>query len=258
MMQLGILAMTLFFTFASGERGWAGEQPVILRGHLPARSYPEMESWVASIWSFVRRNTGNRLGRVESPILYFSPFSFTKQEPSWTQFQRDWIEDHPEIQAEWNKYAAFMSKSGRTPKAQEAGNPFPPSPHFPSFFYTGTNRIQLDPTIKAVFKVEIDPTGAGALRDFVGYGYYMIGHELHHYALEQLGIPVALHHCLFLQERSGDRPSLMKALAEELVNKKMAFSMIEMRALSPELQMQPCEKLSAQDRANVAELAGNL
>jgi hypothetical protein len=210
----------------------AAEPPRIIRGQLPEYSYPDLESKVGRIWEFAQTNVGVR-GPLEPPIVYFCSFSPKAAAPEWQEWQRKWVSAHPEIWDDWRR-----NNPGSAIPAD--GNPFPE--HFFAFHYDGTNRIQVNP--HRTFLPFYVNAPDGTKQDYTGAGYYSTGHELHHYALESLGVPGPLHHCLFIKDRPRGRKSMMEALADFLVEQNISASIIYHMGLNWERKLDPCARLS--------------
>ncbi len=196
-------------------------KPKILREVLAVQSYPLLEDQISKIWDFVQVNA-NLTFSPPPPVIYFAPFIFEKEDLEWIQWQKIWITTHPSIWEDWR-----ANNPEATPPHN--GNPFPSN--FYAFSYDGTNRIQVNP-----YRTFIP--------NIVGSGYYVVGHELHHYALEQLGLPGELHHCLFLKQRNENRKSLMDSLADFLVINKISGALLYNKNLNDERQLNPCARLT--------------
>jgi hypothetical protein len=156
----------------------------------------------------------------------------------WTKIQgrkapavitREWVQQHPDL------------------------FPFPKT--FLAFHYDGTNRIQINPEPTFLHFFTNDPYGIK--RDQVGFGYYSAGHELMHYTMEQRGIPGRLHHCLFITPRAG-KSTLMEEVAQFLIDKNISSSFVMFMGAQKEKDFDPCGQLSAEEKAQVKNLAAEL
>lgn len=216
------------------------------RGQLEPYSFPDLEKNAERIWDFVQINVNEQLSSIQ-PYIYVSDFDFKKESPEWVQWQKNWIKTNPEIWIDWQRQNPGKIRDEDT-------NPFPFN--FFAFHYDGTHRIQIGFT--SVFKRNWVMGPNGVYRDYTGEQYYTLGHELHHIALEALGIPGVLHHCIFISPRGQDKDSLVLSLANYLVENKMSSSFIHSHGYKWEVQLDPCARLNASDRIKAESIARGL
>jgi hypothetical protein len=230
----------------------ASRRPV-LEGRFPEANFPGREEHIAAIWDFVQGLGGPKLD-LEPPVIHFSRFVLAEQDPAFTAWQRQWSRGNEQI---WTDYLCNAAGKKAHPeivrerlcdspealRAWLAAHPevreeYPYPPQFRAFHYDGTNRIQVDPYTTYMAFYQNGPDGLP--RDYVGYGYYVTGHELLHYVLEQRGIPGPRHHCLFVTKQA-DGKSYMEKLAEFIVARGVGtdFSM-KRYGLSQEESLNPC------------------
>ncbi len=226
---------------------------VTLRGDVPVDDIPDIQQRSNEIWSYLARHLDLQ-GHARLPIIHFDPFDRNVQSPDWTAWQKEWTRTHPVIWRDWtalrstNVHAAsgIPENVSRWPHERfphpaplpegdkerathdfhahtrteisdqwiesNIDEIFPFPGNFLAFHYDGTNRIQINPNRTFRSSIQIDPYGVR--RDLDGYGYYSVGHEMLHYALEIKGIvPTKLHHCLMLYAfEDHDTPGLMEQL----------------------------------------------
>lgn len=208
------------------------DMPIIMRGYLAGNHDLPLEIYIPEIWKFARSNSGLTTP-VDPPVIYFAPFMFSKETPSWAAWQKTWIQQHPEVWDDWHRYKEAYPDA----ELQESENPFPAT--LRGYHYAGTTNVQIDPFL----------TFLAPRQRFAGWGYYSVGHELHHYVLEKIGIPVRLHHCLFITERKNGRTPLMNALADFLVDQSYSAPTVRLFGgpLDMEYQSKPCKDLSPED-----------
>ena len=211
--------------------------PIVIKGYMEGYNYPQLEEKITKTWDFVK-NQFKLTGTVTPPTIYFSPFIFSKEDPEWLQKQKLWISTHAEIWDDWNKIS-----QGKPPV--EEGNPFPD--WFAGFQYYNTALIQVNPF--ATFFPYYKYDNFGNPNDLAGLGYYSVGHELHHYALNLKNIPVKLHHCIFvLKHKDETKDHLMNQLANFLVNNQISSALAFLRGSQVEERFKPCEQLSADEQ----------
>lgn len=209
----------------------ATANPTVIKGYMEGYNYPDLEDKISRTWAFVKRQF-KLAESATAPVIYFSPFVFSKEDPEWLKKQRSWIGTHPEIWNDWNAIS-----NGKAPA--EEGNPFPD--WFSAFQYYDTNLIQVNPFASFFPYYKYDNFGIAT--DVAGLGYYSVGHELHHYALNLKNIPVKLHHCIFVLQKDK-KDHLMNQLADFLVNNQISSSLAFLRGSAVEEQLKPCEQLS--------------
>lgn len=228
-----------------------------LTGSDLSSSHPQYAERMNQIWRFVAGDLA-QIGdwNVPAPEVHVEPFARDQQSPEWTAWQNQWIVEHPDIWLEWTDVKG-TPRAEITPawiRAHLADlYPFPLS--FRGFHYDGSDKIQVNPVTTFLAFYQNDPYGVK--KDFVGYGYYVSGHELTHYALAQRGIPDRLHHCLYVLSVDG-HPSLMERLAAGLISRGFASGAARRVGLEQEIGLDPCSRLSAGDRADATKYAFQL
>jgi hypothetical protein len=144
---------------------------------------------------------------------------------------------------------------------------FPFPRNFVAFHYDGTNRIQIDPRRAFIDSMQVFIDGERRGRS--GQGFYSLGHEMLHYALELRGVEQKkLHHCLMLYtERRGDTtsalmpapmPALMEEVADHLVEEQIIAPIARLRGLMTEHSLRPCNRLTDEELAQVADFRARL
>ena len=129
--------------------------------------------------------------------------------------------------------------------------PFPGT--FLAFHYDGTNRIQVNPNRTFRASARVVPHLPNKID---GFGYYTLGHEMLHYALESTGIgPTRLHHCLFLFRDDSEKDrGLMDQLASFLVDEGFIAPFTGYRGLLNERMFRPCKRLTSEELGLVRSL----
>ncbi|MDE0118979.1 MAG: hypothetical protein OXM55_03095 [Bdellovibrionales bacterium] len=212
---------------------------VTLRGDVPFFEFPHLQEQSNSIWAFIKR-TVNLPPEVPSPVIYFFPFEKQKQDQQLIAWQKQWIENNSLIWTEYIRYEK-NSPSTITPEwiADFLENSLPFPKRFMAYHYDNTNYIQIDP--KRVFLSYYQNDPYGVKRDMVGLGFYIMGHEMLHYAFQEKGIfPGEDHHCLFTLPLLPDQQSVLSALSRFLIDNEISFSGIELFGLKKEKDLQPC------------------
>lgn len=241
---LFILCSASSFAEKSAEQS-ASHPVIVLRGSIEETQYPELELTIGKIWDFIIKKT-NLLSfhqDFSAPMIYFSPFIFSKEEPHWLQEQRNWIKNHPEI---WDDY---LKAHPDNQSPAEPGNPFPVQ--FAGFQYYETNLIQVNPEI--VFLPYIQNSPQGIPQDLVRFGYYSVGHELYHYALNLIGVPVKLHHCIFVSERNLTQQDFSSELADYLIEENISSFFVKKRGSQTERILDPCSYLNETEKNEAAQ-----
>lgn len=218
-------------------------EPLIERGQLEQFSFPTLEKNATEIWNFVQKNIEIQLNHIQ-PLIYIADFNFEKEDSQWVLWQKKWIKENPDIWLDWQRLNPGKTHNDDT-------NPFPQN--FFAFHYDGTDRVQIGFT--SVFKKNWVMGPDGVYRDYTGEQYYTLGHELHHVALEAKGIPGLLHHCIFISARKDAKESLVLTLANYLVENKISSSFILSHGYKWEVQLDPCARLNAKDRAEAEAIA---
>ena len=76
----------------------------------------------------------------------------------------------------------------------------------------------------------------------VGLGFYIMGHEMLHYAFQEKKIlPHEDHHCFFTLPLLPDKQSVLSALSNFLIDSEISFSGIKLLGLQKEKNFQPCK-----------------
>ncbi len=219
--------------------------PIVIKGYMEGYNYPNLDDKIFRTWTFIKKQL-QLAESVTAPVIYFSPFVFSKEDPEWLKKQRSWIGNHPEIWADWNAIS-----NGKPPV--EEGNPFPN--WFAGFQYYDTNLIQVNPFASFFPYYKYDNLGIPT--DVAGLGYYSVGHELYHYALNLKNIPVKLHHCIFVLEKDKQN-HLMNQLADFLVNNQISSSLAFLRGSKVEEQLKPCKQLSVDEQKSALDYLSQL
>lgn len=222
------------------------DTPIILIGELKGYYYPGLEDKIAQTWEFIKASTGfNKLNiKAEAPMINFEPFIFAKETPEWVLFQKQWIKGHPEVWDDWNK-------SSHGAKPEEDGNPFPKK--FTAFEYYGTSHIQANPEFSFIPYYQYDDKGIE--QDLAGLGYYSVGHELHHYALTLIGVPIKLQHCIFASPRKSTDKPMMEGLSDFLIDTHISSYLARFKGSDAEINLDPCKDLSADEQKAAADWA---
>lgn len=231
----------------------AADRPV-LEGSFPAgANFPGREEHIAAVWEFVQTLGGPPL-RLAPPVIHFSRFDPAAQDPAWTAWQRSWSAGQTQIWTDWLCGAAGRRRLPEAAAGGACGSPaaaaayvaahpevraeYPFPAQFRAFHYDGTNRIQIDPGTTFLAHYQNGPDGLP--RDFTGYGYYVAGHEMLHYALESRGVPGPEHHCLFVT-KGADGTSFMDRLAAFVASRGLGTEFALRRyGVSQEESLSPC------------------
>ncbi len=230
----------------------AGVQ-VTLRGQVPVNDYPAIQAKSDLIWVFLT-NRFSLESLTPAPTVQFEPFDLAGQSRAWSAWQKDWIRTHPAI---WHDWSAMQPAQSGTDVSMEwidshIDSVFPFPKHFLAFHYDDSNRIQIDPqrTFIEPMQVFLD----GERRGRSGQGFYSLGHEMLHYALELRAVdPKRLHHCLMLYTHGDDdAPALMQELADHLVEHEIIAPIARLRGLRTEHSLRPCARLTDDELALVA------
>lgn len=255
MKAASLAAFCLLVSFA--RPAFADRLRLRLTGTDLSYSHPQYAQHMNEIWDFVAGHLA-QIGDwdVVPPEVHVEPFSRDQQSADWTAWQNEWLVEHPDVWLDWTDVKG-------TPRADITAEwirahlkdlyPFPTT--FRGFHYDGSDKIQVNPLTTFLAFYQNDPYGVK--KDFVGYGYYVSGHELTHYALAQRGIPDRLHHCLYVLSIDG-HPSLMERLANALVARGFASAMVKRSGLEQEVLLDPCSHLNASDRADATKYAFQL
>jgi len=232
---------------------------VALRGQVPVDDYPAIQSKSDLIWAYL----ADRFVLADltaAPTVQFEPFDPAGQSPAWSAWQKDWIKTHPEIWHDWS--AMQPARSGTNVSVEwidsHIDSVFPFPKHFLAFHYDGSNRIQIDPNRTFIESMQIFLDGERRGRS--GQGFYSLGHEMLHYALELRGVePKRLHHCLMLYTLGDDdTPALMQEVADHLVEHQIIAPIARLRGLRTEHSLRPCARLSDDELALVADFRKRL
>jgi len=244
---------------SAAESGASARSVVSLNGDVPLRYAPDIQEKADAIWSYLVRKVRLAPGTA-SPYIYFHRFDKATQSRKWTAWQTEWTRLHPGIWRDWTKLTRKGTEVEITDEWIRANIqvifPFPST--FLAFHYDGTNRIQINPSRTFGASVQNDPYGV--MRDLSGQGYYSMGHEMLHYALEAKGIgPTRLHHCLFIHAVPGDAAKpIMEEVADYLVDQKMVSVTAKLTGLRSERYFDPCHSLTRAELSRVEMLAGEL
>lgn len=218
----------------------------------PPDGYANFEDNLAGIWVFVRGLAGAS-PTLEPPRIHFAAFDPGKQDPEWSRWQADWTSKRDDIFGAWlcsgpgrKKYpeatplcskgeAALVAFVNAHPQVRSE---FPFPPEFRAFHYDGTGVIQVNQESTYLPHLQTGPDGRR--RDYVGYGYYVTGHEMMHYALESVGVPGPSHHCLFVTKRPETGTSYMEDLVTYLQDAGIAGFAVRRYGLQQEEMLDPC------------------
>ena len=216
---------------------------VILKGDVPSFEFPHLQQQSDSIWSFIKETIN--ISNIAPPIIYFSPFDKKSQDEKLTSWQMQWASKNPFIWIEYIRYKKLNS-STITPEWIEDfikhSYPFPK--HFIAFHYDNTNYIQINPKRAFLAYYQNDPYGVK--KDIVGLGFYIMGHEMLHYAFQEKNIfsqNQKIHHCLFILPLLPNKKSVLEALSDYLIARQFSFSAIKTLGLQNEKKHQPCKNI---------------
>ncbi|MDE0518912.1 MAG: hypothetical protein OXH36_05090 [Bdellovibrionales bacterium] len=212
---------------------------VTLRGDVPFFEFPHLQKQSNSIWAFIKR-TLNLPPEVPPPVIYFFPFEKEKQDQHLTVWQRQWLENNSLIWMEYIRHEK-ISPSTITPEwiANFLENSLPFPKNFIAYHYENTNYIQLNP--KRVFFSYYQNDPYGVKKDMVGLGFYIMGHEMLHYAFQEKKIfPPENDHCLFTLPLLPNQQSVLGALSSFLIDNEISFSSVKLLGLKKDESLQPC------------------
>ena len=226
--------------------------PVTLKGDIPFFEFPHLQKQSNLIWSFIKE-TVSLPSEVSAPIIHFFPFDRQKQDQKWTDWQNQWLLRNPSIWIEYSRYAK-ISSAIITPewikKTISHALPFPK--HFIAFHYDNTNQIQINPKTAFLSFYQNDPYGVK--KDLTGLGFYIMGHEMLHYAFQEKKIlPSKNHHCLFILPLLPNKQSVLEALSTFLIDSRLSSSTIKILGLKQEESFQPCQNI--RDKPSITEKA---
>lgn len=239
-----------------GSLSWS-KAPVISGDDL-RYSHPGLQEKLNAIWNFSSGNLAQLdTEKLEAPQVHLEPFTRAQQSPQWTAWQNEWIVKNADVWLEWTQIPghtrADITQDWVRAHLSEI-YPFPAS--FRGFHYEGSNHLQVNPETTYMAFYQTGPFGLP--KDMVGYGYYVTGHEMTHYALSQRGIPDTLHHCIYITEPSNGSPSLMQRMTDFLVDREISSFSVDRYGLQQEIVLNPCAMLSATDRAKALRYAEEL
>ncbi|MFA6030531.1 MAG: TraB/GumN family protein [Elusimicrobiota bacterium] len=165
---------------------------------------------VAEVWGIVKELVPVPEG-TPPPSVRFESSDAQRMSLDWMLWVAEWRKAHPEA-------------PGPCPKTML------------SYYFEGTGVARVDPVVFRKY-YQTDPA-TGGKRDFVGFGYYSLGHALLHYALERRGESAARHHCLL---SGGGDASLSARLAARLAEGGTASAIFMLRdGVAPERADDPC------------------
>ena len=207
---------------------------VILKGDVPSFEFPHLQQQSDSIWSFIKETIN--ISNIAPPIIYFSSFDKKSQDEKLTSWQMQWASKNPFIWIEYIRYKKLNS-STITPEWIEEflKNSYPFPKHFIAFHYDNTNYIQINPKRAFLSLYQNDPYGVK--KDMAGLGFYIMGHEMLHYAFQEKNIfsqNQKIHHCLFILPLLPNKKSVLEALSDYLIARQFSFSAIKMLGLQSE------------------------
>ena len=238
---------------------YKNNRQVILKGEVPFFEFPHLQKQSDSIWSFIQQTL--KLSKSPPPIIYFFPFEKESQDQNLTNWQAQWISKNPFIWKEYTSYAKIHSKTITAEWIKEFMThslPFPKN--FIAFHYDNTNYIQMNPKRAFLSYYQNDPYGVK--KDMVGLGFYIMGHEMLHYAFQEKDIlPSENHHCLFVLPLLPNKKSVLEVLSDFLIASQFSSSVIKILGLQNEEKFQPCkniEDLSSLQEATALKLNDTL
>jgi uncharacterized protein YbaP (TraB family) len=185
----------------------AGPGAPALENDIPELLTPEQ---AARIWEFVK-TLAQAPASLPPPRIRFETFDPQRAGLDTLAWIDDWGKAHPDVVL-----------------------PFPKT--MQGYYFEGTGLAQIAP---GVFRrhYQTDPA-TGLKRDFVGLGYYSLGHEMLHYAFEQKGVPIAGHHCAFLEGGGNSLSERLAAFLSDAGLSSMLF--IQRDAISAERRLSSC------------------
>ena len=186
-----------------------------------------------------------------SLLLFFSFFSYSEghkesEKPSALHVGLEGnvpFEQYPELQKQSNSIWSFIKKTLNVPDTSPAPvirfQPFENVPKsFVAFHYDNTNKIQIDPQ-NAFLQYYHSQYG-----DLIGMGFYIMGHEMMHYAFQEKNIlPSSTHHCLFLLPLLNYGQSVMQVLSNFLILNHLSSQVIRIQGLRKEQFSRPCRDI---------------
>ncbi len=221
---------------------------VTLSGEVPYFESPGIQQKLDRIWEheaqtyLLRPKTARN---TPAPEIVFFEFDKAGESTDWQSWQKNWIRDNPAIWLDWTKINGIPPEQvTQSWIDQHVDTLFPFPPTFLAFHYDHTNRIQLSPSHTFLRYYQNDPYGVKS--ETVGYGFYVVSHEMMHHVLEQDGIPGPLHHCLFVTERNGR--TLMQEMAKYLIDQKISSTFIQNFGYEAEKSMNPCFYLTKEEQ----------
>ena len=208
--------------------------------------FPRLVEQSRLVWSFVR----DRLDLKEetaAPRIYFYPFEKEKQSVEFSGWQREWLLKNHSVWQDWvlikNKQHIEITDEWIQQNIDQFF-PFPKT--FLAFHYDNTSYIQMNPKRTMLSSYQNDPYGVP--RDFLGVGFYIMGHEMFHYGLQEKRIlPGRIHHCLFVKPTASTDKSLMEELADFLIEHGLSSSSLRFFGPESEKKFDPCQKLDAKE-----------
>ena len=213
---------------------------VILKGDVPFFEFPHLQKQSNLIWSFIK-NMVNLSNETSAPVIHFFPFDRQKQNHKWTNWQNQWLLRNPSIWIEYSHHAKINSTI-ITPewiKKTIISQAIPFPKHFIAFHYDNTNQIQINPKTAFLSYYQNDPYGVK--KDLAGLGFYILGHEMLHYAFQEKKIlPSKNHHCLFTLPLLPNKKSVLEALSDFLIDSQFSSSTVKVLGLRQEENFQPC------------------
>ena len=211
---------------------------VVLKGNVPVFEYPQLYTQSESIWFFIK-NILKLPKETAPPVIYFFPFNKKIQDQELTDLQEKWILKNPFI---WTEYI-YYNKNNSSEKIKEFFTkklPFPKS--FIAFHYDNTNYIQINPQRAFLPYYQNDPYGVK--KDLLGLGFYIMGHEMLHYAFQEKEIlPSRNHHCLFTLPLLPNEQNVLEALSDFLIAHKYSSSLIKILGPKKEKRLMPCQNI---------------
>ncbi len=221
--------LTLAVLILSLNVSYSHTEEVILKGNIPYFEFPKLKAQANLIWNFIKISL-NLPNSIQPPYIYFSPFNKDKQDKDFTDWQTKWILNNKYI---WEEYYRYSNNF-------DSDFPFPKN--FIAFHYDNTNYIQIDP--KRSFLLYYQNNPYGVKEDLVGIGFYIMAHEMLHYAFQEKKIlPTKNHHCLFIHPLSSHNKSILGVLSDFLIINKLSSPIIKVLGLKKEELLLPCNDI---------------